>query len=451
MIQKYFNKYLPNSKQRSIDILVNIIYSFFLKFGVAICGLLLVPITLNYLEAKDYGVWLTLSSISAWFYFFDIGLANGFRNKFTQAITLNDDPLAKKYVSTTYAIIIIICFVLFVVFEGINYFLDWNRILNTNMDKSRLNTLVHLIYLLLCFKMVLSTLTTTLVAYHKVAISNVIEFFTSLLILTLAYVFNHFTTGNILYTALINSLTPVIILLLSSIICFNTILKTYKPSRSLIDFSLVRFLFTKGVQFFIIQLAVVLMFTANNIVITQLFGPEFVTPFSIVNKYFTIPIMGFGIIIMPFWSSFTDAYHKKDIAWIKNMINKLLLIWLGLAFCLLLMVLALPFVLDVWIKRKIEYNQSLIWYSAIFVLISSWNSIFSNFINSVDKIRVQFLGSIGLIIINVPLSIFLCKYIGMGIEGVMLSCCICLLPGSILSPYQYYFIINNKAKGIWNK
>ena len=339
MIQKYFNKYLPNSKQRSLDILANVIYSFFLKFGVAVCGLLLVPITLNYLEAKDYGVWLTLSSISAWFYFFDIGLANGFRNKFTQAITLKDDLLARKYVSTTYAIIIIICFVLFVVFEGVNYFLDWNRILNTDIDKSWINTLIHLIYLLLCFKMVLSTLTTTLVAYHKVAISNLIELLTSLFILTLAYVFCHFTTGNIIYTALINSLTPVIILLIASMICFNTILKTYRPTIGLIDFSLVRFLFTKGVQFFIIQLAVVLMFTANNIVITQLFGPEFVTPFSIVNKYFTIPIMGFGIIIMPFWSSFTDAYHKKDIAWIKKMINKLLFIWLGLGFCLLLMVL----------------------------------------------------------------------------------------------------------------
>jgi hypothetical protein len=39
----------------------------------------------------------------------------------------------------------------------------------------------------------------------------------------------------------------------------------------------------------------------------------------------------------------------------------------------------------------------------------------------------------------------------MGIEGIMLSSCFCLLPGSILSPYQYHLIINKKAKGIWAK
>jgi Na+-driven multidrug efflux pump len=115
------------------------------------------------------------------------------------------------------------------------------------------------------------------------------------------------------------------------------------------------------------------------------------------------------------------------------------------------MALILPFVLDIWIKRKLEYNQALVWFTSLFILISCWNSIFYNFINAVDKIRVQFLVSIVLIIINVPLSIFLCKYCNMGTEGIMLSSCICLLPGSILSPYQYCLIINKKANGIWFK
>jgi Na+-driven multidrug efflux pump len=193
------------------------------------------------------------------------------------------------------------------------------------------------------------------------------------------------------------------------------------------------------------------MFTSNNVIISQLFGPEQVTPFSIINKYFSIPLMGFGIIIMPFWASFADAYFKNDIQWVKNMVKKLLYIWLALAVCLIIMVLILPSILDIWIKRKLEYNQALIWYSALFVLISSWSSIFSNFINAVDKIRVQFWGSMLLVFINIPFSILLCKYFNMGIEGIMLSSCICLLPGCILSPYQYYLIINKKAKGIWLK
>ena len=52
--------------------------------------LLLVPITLGYLNPYEYGVWLTLNSILVWFNSFDIGLGNGLRNKLTIALAEND-------------------------------------------------------------------------------------------------------------------------------------------------------------------------------------------------------------------------------------------------------------------------------------------------------------------------------------------------------------------------
>ncbi len=451
MIKKLVYKFLPNTQQRSLNVFLNIFYSFFLKFGVAASGILLVPINLNYLETEDYGVWLTLSSITTWFYFFDIGLANGFRNKFTYAVSVDDHLLARRYLSTTYAIICIICASLIGIFEIVNYFLSWNHILNTDIDSNTIQFLIQITFVMLCGKMILSILTTTLVAYHKVAISNTIEFVTSLMLLFITFIISKTTSSNIVLIGIINSATPVFILLIGSFLFYKSILKQFQPSFLLIDFKLSRLLFNKGIQFFLIQIALMLMFTSNNLIISQLFGPNQVTPFSIINKYFSIPLMGFGIIIIPFWASFSDAYFKNDFHWVKNMVKKLIYIWIALAVCLIIMALILPFVLDIWIKRKLEYNQALVWFTSLFILISCWNSIFYNFINAVDKIRVQFLVSIVLIIINVPLSIFLCKYCNMGTEGIMLSSCICLLPGSILSPYQYYLIINKKANGIWFK
>jgi len=71
--------------------------------GISIgISLLLVPLTLNYLDKEGYGLWLTLSSIVSWFSLFDIGLGNGFRNKFAEATAVKNDDLAKTYVSTTF-------------------------------------------------------------------------------------------------------------------------------------------------------------------------------------------------------------------------------------------------------------------------------------------------------------------------------------------------------------
>ena len=43
-----------------------------------------------------------------------------------------------------------------------------------------------------------------------------------------------------------------------------------------------------GLDFFIIQIASIILFSTDNFIITQLFGPEQVTPYNIALKYFTI-------------------------------------------------------------------------------------------------------------------------------------------------------------------
>ena len=59
----------------------NIVVSAGIKIADTMVHLLLVPLTLGYLNAYEYGIWLTLNSILAWINSFDIGLGNGLRNK----------------------------------------------------------------------------------------------------------------------------------------------------------------------------------------------------------------------------------------------------------------------------------------------------------------------------------------------------------------------------------
>ena len=68
----------------------NILLSFVIK-GLSIAlNLVFVPLTINYIDAERYGIWLTLSSIILWFNFFDLGLGNGLRNKLVEAIVKKD-------------------------------------------------------------------------------------------------------------------------------------------------------------------------------------------------------------------------------------------------------------------------------------------------------------------------------------------------------------------------
>ena len=86
---------------RSVKAKKNIIASGLFKGADLLIYLLLVPVTLGYLNPYEYGIWLTLNSILAWINSFDIGLGNGLRNKLAEAIAKDDKVLARKYVSTT--------------------------------------------------------------------------------------------------------------------------------------------------------------------------------------------------------------------------------------------------------------------------------------------------------------------------------------------------------------
>ena len=81
------------TNQRTQNITKHVGISFFLKGGSVIANFLLVPLTIDYLDTENYGIWLILNSFIAWFSFFDIGLGNGLRNKFAEAKALGNNKL----------------------------------------------------------------------------------------------------------------------------------------------------------------------------------------------------------------------------------------------------------------------------------------------------------------------------------------------------------------------
>ena len=103
-----------------------------------------------------------------------------------------------------------------------------------------------------------------------------------------------------------------------------------------------------------------------------------------------------------------------------------------------------------WVGDKVTVPVNLSWSMALFVLLMTFNMIYVNFINGVGKIKLQLITSLISMTINIPLSIYLGKYLGWGATGVILATCVSLCYSIILRPIQYYKLINNSATGIWN-
>lgn len=443
---------LGTGNERSNLIKKNISASFIIKGLNILIGLVLVPMTINYIDPTRYGIWITISSIVAWFGFFNIGLDNGLRNRFTEALAKGNNLLARVYVSTTYALLIIIITIVLFLFFVISPLINWNIILNADFDiisNKELNLLVIIVITFFCIQFVLKLITTILTADQKPALASIFDLFGKILSLIIIFILIKTTTGNLIYLGIALSSTSTLVLLASSIWFYRKKYKIYRPSFKYIDFSKSKDLLNLGLKFFFIQIAGVLLYQTNNIIISQLFGPENVTPYNISFKYFSVLMMVFSIIMTPLWSAFTDAWVKMEIEWIKRIMKKLFRLWGLLVIVGLFMLLISQFVYDFWIGDKVQIPFLMSLLIVLWVLINTWNGIFSQFLNGVGKIKLQmYLGLIAAII-NIPLSIFLGKEIG--IEGVLSANLIVLIAGIIIYPIQYNKIINNRASGIWNK
>jgi O-antigen/teichoic acid export membrane protein len=439
------------SDERTSKLSKNIFYSFFIKGYAMLIQFALVPITLNYLDAFHYGIWLVLASILEWFSYFDIGIGHGLRNKLSEALANKDIKLAKILTSTSYALVTLIFSGFILIFTIVNPLLDWGAILNVSSQEGlELSELVYFVFIFFCIRFIVSLITPIIFAYQDPAISNFMGPLGSTLSLIAIIVLSKFVTGSLFWIAIIFSVIPLLVMVAFSMVLFARRYREVIPNIRYVNFSYSKKLLGLGIGFFIIHMAMLILFSSANIILTQLFGPEEVTVYNIAYRYFTIAILVNGIITLPYWSSFTEAYYKKDFDWVKAAIKKLTLISFFLVAGLLLSLLVADKLICLWVGGAIVVPLLMKVTLTIHVAIQLLMAPFNIFINGVSKIRLQLYMALLSIVITIPLAIVFAKTLAFGPSGVVMAMICSTLPSGILWWVQYRKIINGKAEGIWN-
>jgi O-antigen/teichoic acid export membrane protein len=447
---KIIYKFFKGSHSRTRNIQKNVLVSFVLK-GISIgISLLLVPLTLNYLDQERYGLWLTLSSIIGWFSLFDIGLGHGFRNKFAEALAVKNDSLAKTYVSTTFVLLCIIIGCVLALFLIINPFFDWGKILNTAAESRRtLSLLAVIVFTFFALQFIFNLILSLFLADQKSALVDFVKVSGSLLSLLIILALMRLGERSLIYMGFALSVSPVVALIIAYFVAFAGKYAKYRPSLKYINFKKSKDLMGLGFMFFIPQVCSLIVFSTSNVIITQVFAPSEVTVYNIAYKYFSLVIVFFHIIINPFWSAFTEAFVKQDFQWIKTSIRRLVLIWGISCLGLILMVLLSNTAYRLWVGDQIAVPLQVSIGLAIYVCISNWNNIFVSFTAGVSKFFIQIWLALFAGFSFVPLAILLSKKTGL--MGIPLAMGLSIIPGSFFAPVQCNKLIHKNANGIWDK
>ena len=439
------------SQKRSSLLQKNILASFLIKGWSAFIVLLMVPATLHCLGEYKNGIWLTISSMLLWIDNMDIGLGNGLRNKIAEYMAQGEYERTRSLISSTFAMLTCIIIPVLLILMLLIAVGDTYVVFNATPSKvAHLDQVLMVTVTLVCISFIFKLIGNFYMGLQLPAVSNLLIALGQTLALIGTYIILWSGSHSLMHIALVNTAAPLLVYLLAFPYTFLYKYPHLRPSFKLINPQEAKTVINMGVQFFIMQISSVILFMTSNLLISNLFSPEMVTPYQITYRYFSIILVIFTVICMPFWNATTDAYQRNDIEWICNATRKLRLMTIGIMACLVIMVVLSNTVYAISIDRQtvIDIRMSIVMAAYIFILIYSMR--YSYFINGIGKLRLQLIFTTAAVILLIPLD-YLATQLSHSIIWFMIVMCLVNIPGLIVNRIQFNKLIKGQARGLWNR
>lgn len=378
-----------------------------------------VPLTVTYLGDERYGLWVTISTLLTWLTLADIGLGNGLVNAVAVADGQGRSDLAQGYVATTFWLLVVIAAVLGLALGLAWPWLDWNAWLNvaSELGRAELGPALALAAGLALVNLPLAVSGRVLAAYQEGALANYWAAAGSLFSLVGLVIATQTRAG---LPALVLGFTgaQTLVAALSALWLFGRHKAWLWPRLSSVRLSQSRRLMQTGIEFFLLQIAALVLFQTDNLVIARFVGPEAVTGYSIAYRLFGTLALLHSLALTPLWPAYAEAAARGDWAWIRRAFGRTLVGGMALVTAVVigLGLLADPLI-RVWTVGAVSASPELVWLMAAWAWLWAWGNTFAFLLNGLGRIRFQMIVGLILAVVNLTLSILWAQ--AYGVVGVI--------------------------------
>lgn len=417
--RKFIASLTGSDKSLTGKVNLNIIISFGLRAISVASAFLTVSFSLKLLDTNKYGIWLAISSTVSWISVLDIGLANGLRNKIAEYFALKDYASSKVDVSSTYAILLMIMVPVMVIFCAIAPFVNWNSVFNTHLDEHELMYTLIAVFIGLALQFVLKPIASILQGDQKIHKANQIALVCNVSPLIPIIVGAKYLKGSILFLAMAQTMLPVLVMLIYSIVLFSKGYKNISPSIKSVDLKKSRSLFGLSFAFFIVQIARVFILSTTEIIITRNFGGSYVTIYNLLFRYYSVAGIVLYIVLATYWSAFTNAFALNDLEWVKVSIRKLLKMAFAFTGIIIVQFLLIKPVFHIWVGDKVPVPMSTSISMAIYFILCLFTDTLVIVINGSGRMRIQSIVTMITALLHIPVVLFLIRYYHMGLNAIV--------------------------------
>ena len=397
-----------NTSQRDARLILSIVTSVLAKFIAIGSTLITIPVTLTYLGAESFGVWMVISGVVGFMGFSDLGIGMGLQNALSKACGKDDKTSPKHYIVNAYLIVTALATTLALVLVAIFSMLPVEGLFKISDEALLANAVAALKYSVLAFLLgmpitliqrILGGLQKTYVANNVMLVGSVL----SLLAILSAVYFDLGLVGlSVLFV-----LSPTITLLMYSLYFFYKN-AGFRPKLGNISKHYVTPIISAGAWTVFVQIIYTAKMNIPTMIISASLGLLAVAEYSVAQKLIGLAAAMIGMALQPLWVVYGEAYHRGDRAWVENTLKK------SIKLILLLTVLAavaFQFVgqplISLWLGGEIVPSRLLIGCFSLWMIASTVNICFAMLLNGTGNFKNQAVFSaffVGLALILIAVS-----------------------------------------------
>ncbi len=406
-----------------------------------------VPLLITYLGDSNYGLWVLVFALFQWVFSMDFGLASVLKTKVPILIQENEIDLLKSYIRSTYKITSAIALFLFLCFFAVINVIDIKVFLKIpTYSLGFIKNLFLLNMFFFCLNFILNVQKSLFVAFLKgkyaeqsIAVNQIL-FYISLVIIIWGFPDLSFQDKLIV----ISFANGLISLLVNGFYTFYFFYleKLNLNTDSTTPIKFIKEIILLGSKYMIIQVGLLFVFTSDNYILSNAFGPKEIVPYEVINKLFQFPVMIIFAGLSPLWSMFAKDYIDNNAESLRTKFRKFNYFFIGIVVFVSAIAVVCPFVISIWIKNPIIIPKHLVLFITVVTALRIFISFYSFFLYGIGKINRYIVVLLISVAVKVPLTYYFI-HLGYGVKSVVISTLFILVLWLIFIPLECYSIVRS--------
>lgn len=405
---------------RKKTILLGTISNYGAIFISILVGLISIPVGLDYFGPILYGIWIIIGSFLAYLGISDFGISLSTLTLISQATKPSHQRIILRRSLGLFLIISIssisIIFIINYLFPG------WVNLLGkipSDLQEEAMKA-TFWIGILTLLQLPLNAFLSAFSGLQQVHWNRVYGAFGSISGL-IALILTILVRGNLVSLAIFIGLGNLLVKIISGIHLF-IVNPQIRPrfNEKEINTPSTGYIFTSGMRFLILQIAVLIILNTDNLVISHYLGPKIVTSYAVTFRLFWMGITVTNAVTQVLWPMYGKALGLRDWEWLKRTYNRCTsllvifggLIWIG-------GIIFSKIIINLWVGPLGYGGLTVVFALGGYAYMSSFGGSNASLINGMNPKNIVTIFALFEAALNLGISLMLIKPLGIG--GVALG------------------------------